>query len=123
MNPDFKDLLEAFNEEGVKYLIIGGYAVIKHTEPRFTKDLDVWVSPDSENAERVYAAPKKFGAPVADLQANDFTQKEFFFTMGIPPSRIDILFDLKGIDAEEAWSRRIGGRLGELNVAFIGREV
>jgi len=95
VNPDFKDLLEAFNEEGVKYLIMGGYAVIKHTEPRFTKDLEVWVSPDSENAERVHAALKKFGAPVADLQAHDSTQKEFFFTMGIPPSRIDILFDLK----------------------------
>ncbi len=53
MNQDFRELLQIFRDAQVRYLIIGGYAVIKHAEPRYTKDLDLWVSPDSENAERV----------------------------------------------------------------------
>lgn len=122
MNPDFKDLLRAFNDERVKYMIIGGYAVIKHTEPRFTKDLDLWVSPDKENAEKVYAALVKFGAPIADLTPNDFTEQDFFFTMGIAPNRIDLLFDLIGVESEEAWRRGVRGNLGDLEVVFIGRE-
>lgn len=122
MNPDFKDLLQAFNDERVKYMIIGGYAVIKHTEPRFTKDLDLWVSPEKENAEKVYAALIKFGAPITDLTPNDFTEHDFFFTMGMAPNRIDLLFDLKGVESEEAWKRGVKGNLGDLEVVFIGRE-
>lgn len=122
MNPDFKDLLQAFNDEKVKYMIIGGYAVIKHTEPRFTKDLDLWVSPDHENAAKVYSALVKFGAPITDLGPDDFTEEDFFFTMGIAPNRIDLLFDLKGVDSKEAWKRGIVGKLGDLEVVFIGRE-
>lgn len=122
MNPDFKELLEAFNAGGVRYLIIGGYAVIKHTEPRFTKDLDLWVATDPDNAARVYAALIEFGAPISELEPDDFTQKEFFFTMGMPPSRIDILFDLEGVDTEQAWNRRIEDTLDGIKTAFIGRE-
>lgn len=122
MNPDFKDLLQAFNDERVKYMVIGGYAVIKHTEPRFTKDLDLWVSPDKENAERVYAALAKFGAPITDLTPEDFTEQDFFFTMGIAPNRIDLLFDLKGVETEMAFDRGVIGKLGDLEVVFIGRE-
>ncbi|HMQ04690.1 MAG TPA: hypothetical protein PKD26_12295 [Pyrinomonadaceae bacterium] len=122
MNPDFKDLLQAFNDERVKYMIIGGYAVIKHTEPRFTKDLDLWVSPERGNAEKVYAALVKFGAPVTDLSPDDFTEHDFFFTMGIAPNRIGLLFDLKGVESEEAWRRGVKGKLGDLEVVFIGRE-
>ncbi len=122
MNPDFKDLLQVFNDSKVKYMIIGGYAVIKHTEPRFTKDLDLWVSPDTENAEKVYSALVKFGAPISDLTPEDFTEEDFFFTMGIAPSRIDLLFDLKGVEIDAAWQRRVIGKLGELEVVFIGRD-
>lgn len=122
MNPDFKDLLRAFNDERVKYMIIGGYAVIKHTEPRFTKDLDLWVSPDKENAEKVYAALIKFGASITDLTPSDFTERDFLFTMGIAPNRIDLLFDLKGVETETALERGVIGNLGDLEVVFIGRE-
>jgi hypothetical protein len=69
VNSDFKDLLHALNEAGVRYLIVGGYAVMVHTEPRFTKDLDIWVEPRTENADRLLAALAHFGAPVADITA------------------------------------------------------
>ena len=68
MNSDFKDLLRALNEAQARYLVVGGYAVIKHTEPRYTKDLDIWVSPDIENAKRVYSALQNFGAPLSGVR-------------------------------------------------------
>lgn len=62
---DFKELLSAFNEHRVKYLIVGGYAVAVHAQPRATKDLDLLVQPDGENAKAVYLALAKYGAPLA----------------------------------------------------------
>jgi len=122
VNSDFKDLLEAFNDAEVRYLIIGGYAVIKHSEPRFTKDLDLWVATDSENSKRVYAALAEFDAPIEDLQPSDFAETTAFFTMGLPPTRIDIMFDLNGVDVEQVWERRVDGMFGDVPVHFIGRD-
>lgn len=68
MNSDFKDLLPALNDAGAEYLVVGGYAVIEHTEPRYTKDIDVWVNSTRENAERVLDALKRYGAPIGDPQ-------------------------------------------------------
>jgi hypothetical protein len=107
VNQDFKDLLRAFNEEKVKYLIVGGYALIKYSEPRYTKDLDLWVSPDGENAKRVFQALVKYGAPVSFMSAADFMREGYFFTKGPEPNRIDILFDLKGLTFDAAWHRRV----------------
>ena len=122
MNQDFRELLQIFSDESVRYLIIGGYAVIKHAEPRYTKDLDLWVSPDAENAERVYRALIKFGAPINELSPPDFTQAGYFFTMGLAPSRIDVFFDLSQLDFEECWKRRVEARIGETKIYFISRE-
>jgi hypothetical protein len=36
MHKDFKDLLSAFNAHSVRYLIVGGYAYARYTEPRTT---------------------------------------------------------------------------------------
>lgn len=121
MNSDFKDLLEAFNDAGVRYLIIGGYAVIKHTEPRFTKDLDLWVATDVENSEKVYMALAEFGAPIEELSPPDFAEPDAFFTMGLPPNRIDIMFDLNGVDVAQVWEKRVEGMFGDVPVHFIGR--
>ena len=85
MYPDFKELLRAFNAHQVKYLIVGGYAVSFHAQPRATKDLDLLISPDIDNSRAVYAALAKFGAPLEGLSADDFTQPENFFRMGTPP--------------------------------------
>lgn len=122
MNSDFRDLLVAFNDAGVRYLIIGGYAVIKHTEPRFTKDLDLWVATDIENSEKVCAALADFGAPIEELGPSDFAEPDAFFTMGLPPNRIDIMFDLNGVDVGQVWERRVEGMFGDVPVHFIGRD-
>jgi hypothetical protein len=62
VNSDFTDLLRLFNDNNVRYLVIGGYAFIQYAEPRFTKDLDLWISTDANNAAAVYKALKSFGA-------------------------------------------------------------
>ncbi len=51
VNSDFTDLLKLFKHNNVKYLVIGGYAVIQYSEPRYTKDLDIWVSTDVTKPE------------------------------------------------------------------------
>ena len=121
MNQDFKDLLRVFNEEKVKYLIVGGYALIKHSEPRYTKDLDLWVSPDEENAKRVFQALVKYGAPVSSMSVADFMREGYFFTMGMAPNRIDILFDLKGLSFDAAWRRRVCDLIDDLEICFLSR--
>jgi hypothetical protein len=122
VNQDFKDLLQVFKKESVRYLIIGGYAVIKHAEPRYTKDLDIWVSADIENAEKLYSALTKFGAPVGNMTPKDFTQPGYFFTMGIAPSRVDIFFDLPALKFDECWDRRVKAKLSETEIYFIAKD-
>lgn len=121
MNQDFRDLLRVFNEEKVRYLIVGGYALIKHSEPRYTKDLDLWVSPDIENAKRVFQALSRYGAPVSSMSPDDFTRAGYFFTMGLAPNRIDILFDLTGLSFENAWSHRVCDSIDDVEICFLSR--
>lgn len=105
-NRDFRDLLQCLNEAGAKYLIVGAYAVLYHADPRFTKDLDVWVEPSPENAQKVWNVLVKFGAPLADLTLDDLGNPDVVFQIGIEPNRIDILMDVEGLRFPEAWENR-----------------
>jgi hypothetical protein len=105
--PDFKELLSVFNSRKIRYLVIGGYAVSLHTQPRATKDLDLLVSPDPGNARAVYAALAEFGAPLEGIKPADFTEPGTFFRMGAPPLMVDILPAIQGVDFESAWERRM----------------
>ncbi|HEX9840779.1 MAG TPA: hypothetical protein VGA72_15630, partial [Anaerolineales bacterium] len=122
VNSDFSDLLRIFNDHNVRYMVIGGYAVVQYTEPRFTKDLDVLISTDTTNAEAVYNALREFGAPLAGLTPNDFAEEGFFFQMGVPPVRVDILMGIPGIQFEECWKRRVEVDFEELRVIFISKQ-
>src|ERR1700722_14667058 len=103
---DYKDLLSAFHSHGVKYLIVGGYAVIFHAQPRFTKDLDFFVKADPANARAIYAALADFGAPLDGIGAEEFADGSGFFRFGRDPRGFDILPALPGIDFDAAWERR-----------------
>lgn len=120
-SPDFKELLRAFNEKKAEYLIVGGYAVMKYTEPRFTKDLDVWIRNSPENAARVYAALAKFGAPLQSdgLVPKDFTSEDMTYQIGIAPVRIDVLTHISGIQFAEAWNNRVESAFFGVPVWFI----
>ena len=118
---DFKELLNLFEKHEVRYLIVGGYAVMKYSEPRFTKDLDVWIATDPENADAVYTALKAFGAPLANLTADDFTHQDYFYQMGSPPLRVDIMMSIPGVEFEDAWKNREVVELEDLKIPFISR--
>lgn len=61
MNSDFKDLLQIMENYQVKYMIVGGYAVMHYSEPRYTKDLDIWIEASRENSKKMYSALAEFG--------------------------------------------------------------
>ncbi|SRR5579871_390463 len=104
--PDFKELLSILNGRKVKYLLIGGYAVSLHAQPRATKDMDLLVRPDRENAAALYAALRAFGAPLDGVTAESFMEADTFFRMGAPPQMVDILPNISGVDFDRAWERR-----------------
>lgn len=116
---DYKELLNVFNKHKVKYLIIGAYAVIYYTEPRYTKDFDILIEPSLENAQKVYAALKEFGAPLEHVTVDDFTNQNLVYQMGVAPVRVDILMGLKGMDFEAAWKSRSKGALEGIKVNII----
>ena len=120
-SPDFKELLKIFEKYKIRYLVVGGYAVMKYSEPRFTKDLDLFIATDQENATGVYAALKKFGAPLENLTSGDFTQKGYFYQMGRPPIRVDIMMSIPGIEFDEAWEKREVVKLDDFKIFFISR--
>jgi hypothetical protein len=106
MNQDFVDLLRAFVDHDVRFLIVGAYALGVHGRPRATGDLDVWVEPTPQNADRVMKALEAFGAPLGQVTAADFGKPGIVFQMGLPPVRIDVLTDLTGVTFSEAWPTR-----------------
>lgn len=120
INRDFRDLFAAFVAHDVRFLIVGGYAVAFHGHPRFTKDVDVLVAPDRENAERVFAALADYGAPMTDLRVEHFTDPENVFQIGVPPNRVDVLTAITGVGFEDAWATRVPSRYGDVDVAYIG---
>jgi len=113
MDKDFKELLSAFNDHNVKYLIVGGYAVSYHSEPRFTKDLDLFIQSSAENAKAVFQALKEYGAPLDHMTLEDFVDPETMFQIGVAPLRVDLLQKITGVDFEAAWNNRIRGPVGE----------
>jgi hypothetical protein len=122
MPKDLKELLLAFNEQGVRYLIVGGYAFGAHAEPRATKDLDIFISADEENSKAVFRALAEYGAPLEGLSPRDFMDGSTF-QIGLPLARIDLLQQIDGVTFEEAWKNRIQGVLeGEIPAAVISRD-
>jgi len=120
-SPDFKELLSILEKHRVRYLVVGGYAVMKYTEPRFTKDLDLWIATDEKNSESVFAALKEFGAPLKDLTPADFREEGYFYQMGSPPLRLDIMMSLPGMAFEAAWANREQVQIEGLVIPFISK--
>jgi hypothetical protein len=117
---DFKELLSAFNEHRVKYLVVGGYAVAIHAQPRATKDLDLFIQPSIENANAVFAALANFGAPLAGVKPEDFIDPDSFFRLGAAPQMIEILSRISGVDFDHAWERRVEVVIDESSALTVG---
>ena len=123
MNPDFVDLLRAFIDADVRFLVVGAYALAHHGRPRATGDLDVWIDATPDNAARVMQALAAFGAPLSDVTKDDFSRPGVVFQIGVAPGRVDVLTQLTGVTFDEAWPQRVSGDFGSLSVDFIGREM
>ena len=121
VNPDFRDLFRVLNEEEAEFLVVGAHAVIYHTEPRYTKDLDLWVKPTSENAERVYRALARFGAPLLDISTMDFCNPDLVYQIGVAPNRIDVLMGVSGVDFNSAWADRVESTYGGIPIRIMGK--
>jgi hypothetical protein len=123
MNSDFKELLHIFAEVGVEYLIVGGYAVIQYTQPRYTKDIDLWIKPSPENARRVAQAFYRFGLPLVEVTPEDFEKEGLQYVVGVAPCQIDFLTSLPGLpDFDASWAKRTTGKAGEVPIQFLGLE-
>jgi len=119
---DFKELLELFNKHKVEYLIVGGYALAFHGAPRATGDIDLFVRPTDENAERILGALNDFGFGSLDLSKKDFTMPGMVVQLGVPPIRIDIITRLSGVPWERANAGKVPGLYGDIPVFFLSRD-
>ena len=120
-NQDFKDLFKILNEENVDYLVVGAHAVMFYTEPRYTKDLDVWVNPTKENAQRVWNALERFGAPLQDISVKDFTDPDMIYQIGVEPNRIDILMNTGIVEFVDALKNKVTSSYDGVSIPIIGR--
>ena len=106
INSNFKDLLRILNDGGVRYLVVGGYAVMKYTEPYTTKDLDIWIEPTRENATRALDALRRFGAPAANVTVEDLVNPDLIYQVGVEPVRLDVMSAVSGLTFSQAWENR-----------------
>jgi predicted nucleotidyltransferase len=118
--PDFRDLLEAFAAAGVRYVLIGGYAVVFHSRPRATKDVDFLVAIDDDNRARLAAALTAFGAPTSVIEgARNMTADDIVY-FGQPPLRIDLLGSASGVEFEPIFARAVEASLDGVPTRVIG---
>ena len=119
LNPHFFDLLSEFNAAKVRYLVVGAHVLNYYGRPRTTGDLDLFVEPTRENAERVFRALSRFGAPLEGITPEDFVTPGTVFQVGVAPSRIDILTSLTGLSFATAWKNRRRARYESAAICLI----
>lgn len=122
MNSDFKDLLRLFAKHKVRCLVIGGYAVIHHTQPRFTKDLDLWIDPTPANAKRAAAAMEEFGVPLIEITEKDLATPGTQFLIGRSPVQIDFLTSAPPLEFAACWKRRKKSSEDSFTISYLCRE-
>jgi len=119
---DFKDFLSLFLSHEVRFLVIGGYAVVHHSRPSYTGNLDLWVDPSAANAARVVKALRDFGFRGDDVNAAMITRQKEIIRMGFEPMRLELFTRIPGVNFAECHERRVFVKIGRLQVPFIGLE-
>jgi hypothetical protein len=122
LNPDFRDMLSAFCDDKVEFMVVGAYALASHGFPRATGDIDLWVRCSDENAARVWSALTQFGAPLHDLTVDDLKTPGMVFQIGLAPRRIDILTSISGVEFDDAQRNCKQVNLDGLAIQIIGRD-
>ncbi len=119
LNQDFKEFIQSLNDNQVHYLVVGGYAVAFHGNPRYTKDLDIWIALSPENASHIVEALNLFGLKSLGLTAADFLEPDTIIQLGYPPNRIDLLTTLSGVDFDNCYAARVQVEIDNTWVNFI----
>lgn len=122
LNPDYRDILSAFSDEKVEFLLVGAYALAAHGAPRATGDLDLWVRPSTDNAQRAWRALVRFGAPLEGLQLTDLSTPGTVIQIGREPRRIDLLTAIDGVGFDEAWGAKKEIQVDGMPIPVIGRD-
>jgi len=119
LQPDFKEFIQLLNAKGVKYLIVGGYAVGFHGRPRYTGDMDFWIQKSSVNAQLMKESLDAFGFSSFNLSSSEFMKDNLVLQLGYEPVRIDILTDVSGLNFDECYPRKIIATIDHIEVPFI----
>jgi hypothetical protein len=121
-NQDFKEFIQFLNDNHVHYLVVGGYAVAIHGHPRYTKDIDIWIEINSENATNLLRALEQFGFGSLGLKIEDFLSRDQIIQLGYPPNRIDLLTSIDGVNFADCYSSRLEINIDNIIVNFIDLE-
>jgi predicted nucleotidyltransferase len=122
LTQDFKEFVTSLNDNKVRYLVVGGYAVAYHGYPRYTKDIDIWIDLDPDNASRIVKALDQFGFASIGLTPEDFLETETIIQLGYPPNQIDLITSLSGVDFEDCYTNRESVEMDGVVVDFIDLE-
>ena len=122
LSQDFKEFIKSLNDNQVRYLVVGGYAVAIHGHPRYTKDLDVWLELSPANAAQIIKALTQFGFGSLSLRDEDFLDATQVVQLGYAPNRIDLILSLRGVDFESCYQTRLQLPIDDVTVNFIDLE-
>ena len=122
IDKDFKEFIQLLNRNKVRYLIVGGYAVALHGHPRYTKDIDIWIWINKNNAERLINTLKEFGFTSISLKPDDFLTSGNVVQLGYPPNRINLLTSVDGVDFESCYKSKFEVEIEGMEVNFINLE-
>ncbi len=117
---DFKDFLSLCLSHEVRFLVIGGYAVVHYSRPRYTGDLDLWIDASPDNAARIVAVLRDFGFSGDEVSEEMITAQREIIRMGFEPMRLELFTRIPGVVFAECYPRRTTVRVGTLEVPFIG---
>ncbi len=121
LNRDYKDMLSCLGAGGVRYIVVGAYALAAHGYPRATGDIDIWLENTSENAGKVLRALAEFGAPMGTITQSDLQKTDTVIQLGIEPCRIDLLTGIDGVEFDEAWKSRVIIEIDGLKIPILGK--
>ena len=119
LNEDYKEILQSLEEENVKFLLVGAYAMAAYGYIRATMDIDIWVMPSADNGKAVLRALRKFGAPLHGLTIDDIQKDDTIFQIGVAPRRIDIITGASGLQFDEAFARSLETDIEGLSIRVL----
>jgi predicted nucleotidyltransferase len=119
MENDFLDMIECLNRQYCRYIVVGGMALAFNGYVRNTGDMDIFVEPDKSNSEKVFNALLDFGAPLHDVNKDDFSIEGTIFQIGVPPVRIDIITKIDGVSFNDAYSTKKIHEINGMKVPYL----